>query len=532
MSISKRSLIFVFAAITAFAIFASARDAAAQNYRGLEMPEVYFLTPRPYLLKQGTNEAKRANREKLGLWKREGNNPKAITAIRTGQSKVKEVLAAGGDVTADAETRKFLEDYSFPSMTQTDPDTLSSLGQKRQEFLKNYLNARVTGNARSKMLDFSVEKLQGYSADATLHPSARVNAIVLLSQLTDRALARGQAPIASAKAFKALLSIFSGADPNGNPEFVRVAALSGLKNQLELNSKSNQQIAPAAKTQLVDAAMKFMAAPADRNKDAAAYWNKRQAIQLAGILKDAKTLPALLAILNDEATSHELKMEVIQTIAKTGAMNSDPKSNSQVLASICKFAGTSVTNEATRLQALVKQMERENILFGDFDIRAQGIDFQPEDDGAAGGGGFDGFGGGGDPGGGGGGGFAGGFGGAGGDGPLVELPNYQLQIARNRLRALSVLCGQAIGTDKQTGLRPNLDTKAETLASSTVSQLRSLLQNSSVGLYDVSERRRPDEPTPQELDQKRKSSYVDQMIKVCENSSAAITDLLANYTTE
>ena len=233
----------------------------------------------------------------------EKNNSKALNAIRTGENKIKEVQASGGDITSDADARKFLEDYTFPSMTQTDADTLSSLGEKRESFLKNYL--RGSGNARSRLLDFTIEKLQAYSVDPTLHPSARVNAIVLLSRLTDRPAnpSANQPPIASANAFKALLSIFGNADKKQSPEFVKVAALSGITFQLDQNSKSGQTVDGAAKTQLVDAAMEFMAAPADREKDAAAYWQKRLAVQLSGILKDPKTLPALLAILKDDAAT-------------------------------------------------------------------------------------------------------------------------------------------------------------------------------------------------------------------------------------
>ena len=520
MSIFKRSLTFVFATIAALVIFAQCHEAAAQDYQGLEMPDVYFLTQRPYRPTQDTNEIKRKFLTELRQWKKEGDNPQAISAIRTGQAKVKEVLAAGGDVTTDADAQKFLEEYTFPSMTQTDPDTLSSFGQKREDFLKNYLHARITGSARNKMLDFSIQKLQDYSTDATLHPSARVNAVVLLSQLTDRALARDQAPIASASAFKALLNIYSNDDPKQSPEFIKVAAMSGIKHQLEMNSKSGQTVPAAVKTQLVDTAMQLMAAPADREQDAAAYWKKRQAVQLAAILKDAKTLPALLAILNDENASHELKLEVVRTIAKTGAMNTDAKINSDALVAICKFAESAIANEATGLQASVDQLVRDGILYADDDIRAKGIDFEPSEEPA--GGGF------------GGGGFGGGFGAASAQAnvAMIELPNYQLQIVRNRIRAVSMFCQQAIGASKQDGLRPNLDTKADTLASSTVSQLKTLLNRSGLGLYDLTARRRSDQPTPQELDQQRRTSYVDQMTRLCQVSSEAITKQLESYTAE
>ena len=510
MTISKRSLIFVFAVTTAFSCFAHDHKLAAQDYQGLDMPEVFYMTPKPYESLVG--RPTRAEKKLISDWKKE--NGSARSAINAGQSKVKGVLESGGDVTANAEARKFLEDYTFPSMTQTDADTLSTLGEKRSEFLKNYLNGNISGAARGRMLDFTIDKLQGYSADATLHPSARVNAIVLLSQLTERPLARSQAPIVSAKALKGLLNIFSGTDPKQNPDFVRVAALSGIRHQLELNLKSGQAVDSSVKGQLVDAAMEFMAAPADRDQDAAAYWNKRQAVQLSASLKDAKTLPALLAILNDETSSLELKLDVVRTIVKTGAMGSDPKA---VLVAICKFASAAVGNESTRLQDQIKRMERDNILFANRDIKEEGIDFQPADPDDVGGNqnNFDDLG-----------------DGRGNTAALVELPNFQLQNTRNRLRAVALFCQQAIGASKQDGLRPNLDSKAETLAGSTVRQLNSLLNKANVGLIALDERRRSGEPTPQEEDQQRRSSYVDQMVRVCDSAQEALTKQLSNYTAE
>ena len=526
MSISKRSLIFVFAVVTAFLCFAHDRESVAQPqvYRGLEMPDVYYLTQKPYeptveLKGEQKKAVQKAVREALTAWGKEGGNKNALSAIRKGKGRVRAMLTGGGDATTDPEARKFLDEYTFPSMTQTDADTLSSLGAKRQDFLKDYLNERVKGAARSNFLDLTVEKLRAYSINPKLHPSARVSSVALLSRLTDRPVTRNQTPIASAKAFNALLGIYGNADPKQNPEFVKTAALSGIKHQLDINTKSGQTVDAAVKSQLVEEAMKFMAAPTDREKEAVAYWNKRQAVQLSGILKDAKTMPSLLAILSDETSNLELKLEVVRAIAQTGAMDSDAKANGTVLAAICKFAETAIAGEATGLQDAVNQMVRDSILFGGDDVRETGSDTQPEneEDAAA----------------------RGGFGGPGGFGeerekdiPLVELPNYQLANARNRIRAVAMFCRQAIGTSKQAGLRPNLDAKAETLASDTVRQLSTLLTKANVGLLNLDERRRDDEPSVEEEDRKRETSYVDKMIKVCETTSGAITELLTNYAAE
>ncbi|MDB2687532.1 hypothetical protein N9Y42_10005 [Mariniblastus sp.] len=48
MSFSKRSLIFAFAILTTFCFFVHGRQAIGQKLRGLDMPDVYYLTQKPY----------------------------------------------------------------------------------------------------------------------------------------------------------------------------------------------------------------------------------------------------------------------------------------------------------------------------------------------------------------------------------------------------------------------------------------------------------------------------------------------------
>ena len=186
MSISKRFLTFVFTAIIAFSFFA-AGELMAQQYSGIEMPSGYFVGPPP----------KDPNNKKL----RKGWSKKyqpAISKTKDGIKKVKLVLEKGGDVKADPEARQFLEKVVFPAMTQTDAATLPSLGAKRQKFLKDFMGKDVTQPARGRMIDFTIENLQQYCIDSSLHPSARLNAVILMSQLTDRPLIpRSQAPLAS-----------------------------------------------------------------------------------------------------------------------------------------------------------------------------------------------------------------------------------------------------------------------------------------------------------------------------------------------
>ena len=497
MSISKRFLTFVFTAIIAFSFFA-AGELMAQQYSGIEMPSGYFVGPPPKDPK---------NREQRTEWK-EKYGP-ANKRLRAGTDKVKEVLATGGDVKSDPEARQFLEKVVFPAMTQTDAATLPSLGAKRQKFLNDFLGKTVTQPARGRMIDFTIENLQQYCIDSSLHPSARLNAVILMSQLTDRPLIpRSQAPLASGKAFVVLQKIFNGENEKQFPEYLKIAAFSGMKNQLEMNSKAGKALNANVKAPLVDAVMKILPVEVDPESDAAGYWKKRQAVQFAGVLNDAQTLPALSTILKDDVSSFELKLDAVKAVAK---MTAGSKANSTV-AAVCEFAAKAVGGEANNIAAAREKMILDNIQLANNDLMQSNepVDFQPlEEDGS------------------------GRKQDLGSDNrpqaPIIELPNYQLNISRNRLRAVAIFSSQAI---RAVGRQGGLDTKAITLAKNTDQELGSLLKNSNVGLVDVAVKVRRDEPTPQEKDQLRKTSYVDQMIKVCEDSAKTLKSELDRYSAE
>ena len=165
------------------------------------------------------------------------------------------------------------------------------------------------------------------------------------------------------------------------------------------------------------------------------------------------------------------------------------------------------------------------MLYGNTDIMKNGIDFgigsatrneEPGGSGTRGG-----FGGGEE---GGGRGIAGARGQA--SRPSVELPNYILQISRDRLRAVSIFSERAIEK-----VRPNLGTKEEVLAKGTVSELKSLLRDVNVGLVDVDQKKVSAEEIEAQ-DRDRRSSYAFQMTEIGQKSAVELEKLLTDFTTE
>lgn len=521
------------------------------KYQALDLADKYRLTPEP---------PESAGRKAKSEWLK--RNRPALREIKTGSTALKKLIESGGDISSAPE-RGFLEGYVFSSMTQMDASTISSLGDRRRQFLKDYLDDDITGAARQKLIEVTVENMSKMLVNDALHPSARINAAVLLTRLNDRPANRSQGvtPIPSSKAFDALLSLFSENDDKRAPAYLKCTALSGLKHHIETNVRAGRQIDGNTQQQLLGKLSQIIQAPADAKKAPADYWQKRLAIQLAGLIGNSGTIDSVVKVLADEDASFAMKLDAIKTIDRVGAMDSSADRNGEVLVEVCKFASIAVDAEGKQIKSDWDQLIYDNMLYADEDLLETGIDFEeavpaktgPASAGAAGGAGNGGFGGmdggmdgglGGMDGGFGGmdggmdgglGGMDGGFGGMDGgfDGlatedkkkPVVELPNFMLQNSRTRIKSVAFYCRRVIGESKEKGLRRFLDAKMESLAGRAAVQLKQLLDDSDTGIVDLSIRNRTG-LTEEEKDSEREESYAIQMVKICSDASEKMTELL------
>lgn len=522
--------------------------APQKQYQAQDLADKYRLTPAP---------PESAGRRALAAWR--SQNRDSLRAIKVGNTALKKLLESGGDISAAPE-RAFLEGYVFSSMTQMDAGTISSLGEKRRQFLKDYLDDDVTGNARQRMIDVTVENLSKMLVNDGLHPSARISAAALLARLNDRPASRtqGVTPIPSAKAFEALLAVFDDSDEKRAPAYLKCTALSGLKHHIETNVRAGRQIDGNVQQQLLGKLSQVIEGPADAKESPAAYWQKRLSIQLASLIGNSGTVDSVVKVLADDKASFEMKLDAIKAIDKVGAMDNSAKRNGEVLLEVCKFASTAVDGEGKHIKSAWDKLIYDNILYGNEDLMETGIDFEeakpaktgPASAEAGAGGMGAGFGMGegmGESAGMGEGmsegmaegpgmsGMSGGF----GSGlvanvkktPVVELPNFMLQNSRTRIKAVAFYCRRVIGETREKGLRRFLEPATESLASRVSIQLKQLLDDSNVGLVDQDIRNRTGK-TEEEKDQDREESYAMQMVKICNAANSKMAQLLKEFKAE
>lgn len=74
--------------------------------------------------------------------------------------------------------------------------------------------------------------------------------------------------------------------------------------------------------------------------------------------------------------------------------------------------------------------------------------------------------------------------------PQLNLPNYELQSSRSRIKAVAFYARKVFGETEQEGLRRYLSEEGKKLAVEVVMELEKLQKNSTIGIVDLDDRSR------------------------------------------
>lgn len=497
--------------------------ATAQKYESLPIADEFVVDPVD------------RNATPLDLKEYRKNNKQNQDNRKEGENALEDVLENGGNLSGSPGFA-YLKGYVFPAMTQTDTESISKYGEWRTDFLESYLDEKVTGSTRQQLLSETITETKAISANKNLHPAARLNAVYLLGQLNSVAPSRTTTPVPSEAALAELVQIFTTNDNAAFPQYLQIAALAGIQRNFALRQLTNQQIDGATRDQVLTRINDSLSKPIDPNNAAISYWLKRRSMQVGGIIGNEMTVTQIIATLMAKDEKFWLQMDALDAIG-----NIDPQSigakNKEASIAVTKFCVEALAGEADKIKAAVDQLVYDNILFSDVDFEETGTNFDKDTaaetgEGAGTSGGSPGgkFGGAGASAGGPGG---AGFGGAGGGGavvtadpvsPRLELPNYQLQTIRSRIKAIAFKAIKALGDSKTKGMRRFLDTETESSIDSVVTYLERVLRESNIGIIDRDVRDR------NKADENPKVSFTQQLIDGCKEWAKDIGDVLAKMT--
>ncbi len=248
------------------------------------------------------------------------NLEKAAKAARSSSKEIADNILRGSADLSSAKTEfdRYFTGLSFPSMTQTDDDSLFRLGTQRDELLNAIRDVANDSPVRKHLIEeLTTSYFSRVAADAGYHPAVRLNAILIIGNLNRREGSRNVEP--SLPMETALRILVNAANAADSPNYLKVGALSGILRHATIDGQMQTPVLDnALRQQCIDLAVSLIDSitPAESTPlSDEQYWIRRQAVQILGAFRapgtDGKTVVALRKILDDKDTPIMLAADAI-----------------------------------------------------------------------------------------------------------------------------------------------------------------------------------------------------------------------------
>ncbi len=288
--------------------------------RSLAAQETYKSDPLDpaFVLPDATKFDKTKKDQKLELT----NLEKGVKAARsTSQEIADNVLRGTADLnSARSEFDRYYKGWLFPSMTQIDDESLSKLGDLRDELLGQIRETPNDSAIRKHMLDELVlPYFTQVVSDSGYHPAVRLNAVLIIGNLNRRDGSRNVEPSLPMDAsLRILVNLANAAD---TPPYLKIGALSGILRHAIIDG---QMKTPVLENALREQAIQLAISVLDATPSGAdgttltdeQYWMKRQAAQILGKFRvpgaDGKAVASLRKILDDQTAPLWLAADAIE----------------------------------------------------------------------------------------------------------------------------------------------------------------------------------------------------------------------------
>ncbi len=487
-------------------------------------------------------------------------NRDAKAAQKEGIRLIQNAMESGSSLQT-ADIKEYVDGYLLPRLTLK--KELAKAGQLRDEFDRYFMSSKFSVAARTSFIkQIAVPGLKSIISNKKLSPAARVNAVVMLSQLDESPLVRisRTPPRPSLDAFQELTAIFTN---NASEPFLQAPAFSGILRHIEIDTAAGAQRIPQAEltslTQFVSNMFDTIVKEDPELKDDFKRWKVGRAIDFMSKVRPGAEAPAFFdrlsaVIAADSKAPTWIKLDAVRAIGKLPLTGIAAEKVNATVESIATFASSTLNQQATDIDESVKELIYDNILYDDVDLVVEGTNYKdnPRTSGFGGGmgmgmggpgmGGMGGMGMG-DDGPGMGGPGMGGMGGPGMGGPgmgpgmgggrggvvqnyeppepVVDLPTYELNLFRRKVKLVVFSVKELFAKD---AIQNVVSANHKTAMTALDSVFEEFMEESNVGIVDLDVE--VDEPLPGEPP-KQEVSVASQLQKVCEQYSADIKDQVA-----
>lgn len=250
----------------------------------------------------------------------------AYSAVRNKRSEFESRVTAalqGGAMTPAqrSEAGSWLTQVILAEMTQDNPDVLVDLGNRREDFMRRYVNTASAANRQMLIEQIVLPKVEAI-AKGDYHPAARVNAVQIMNWLDIRPYESGNLPQPSRQALGKLVSLINDAN---TPEYLVATALAGIQRHAKIDGQlPSDRMPTAARNAIVDAAINLVTKyQNNRRPDQAGYLISRRAVQILDDLnlaandpKSGVTKTALEEVAQDGEAGPWLRMDAMAALAQ------------------------------------------------------------------------------------------------------------------------------------------------------------------------------------------------------------------------
>ena len=453
------------------------------------------------------NDARRA------ASKRNGEARKARNAAR---QATKDGIKSGNMTAA----KEYLNGFIFPRMTQ--PEELEDSGSLRDSFFRTYMKGDVSETNRKKLIaDVIMPAMKAIAVGKDYSPAARLNAVAMIGRLDDSAMQRSGNRVTPPKPSTVAFGFLSGLlNDAAIPPWLKTASIQSLTRHLAIDAAVNRRFLNDDQRNLLETfalnTLDDKSAGQDQWKPELNYWLKRRSVQLLGAIgrpgQGGVVIERLVKAVSDDKQKVWLQLDAAKALRAIDYSGVDTALVSKVMLTVTEFLQRQLTAEASSIDKQLEELIYKNILYNDVDFEANGTVYEKN--------------------------VAKNSGMGMGRGMmdqemgmpgttmvepaiLVELPTYQLNLIRRRMKIFAFTANDVLKNSKNIGGVASAKDKQLQLAIEQFTD--KFMKDSSIGVVDAGKE------VDFDMTEMQTESYTSQLRAVCHDGASAIQTILTRY---
>ncbi len=265
----------------------------------------------------------------------------------------------------------YFNGYEFRVLTQTSPEDLAQLPERRFDLFKRYILQVKQADNHQKLIDLTLNMMQQIVLEE-FHPVVRYNAMLIIGELNEQEVLRvGATPLPQEPYAAALPFIIERIEDAKTTDAVRVAALVGLVRHLEWEPfrAPSKPLPAGVRTSMINSLVKLaeMKTPPGKRTAEGQLWMRRRAIECLGLAGEVTATPQIIApvekILKDNTEPLQLRCVAAKALGEMNIPAGQKMDAADLTRTLGTLASLAIKNEFERLETIDKKEAEHNAVY-------------------------------------------------------------------------------------------------------------------------------------------------------------------------